>query len=357
MSESVSVIVVGVGHMGASHARAYHHLEGFDLVGLVAPSPRNRDKLARELGNVAQFETIDQALEKTHPQAVAICSYPDTHVDYTLKCLNFGAHVFLEKPISETVEEAEEIVGLAEKTGKKVVIGYILRHHPAWVKFIEITRTLGKPLVMRMNLNQQSLGERWTTHKQLMKSMSPIVDCGVHYVDVMCQMTRSRPVQVQAIGARLSSEIADDMYNYGNLQVIFEDGSIGWYEAAWGPMISETAFFVKDAVGPQGSVSIVDPNAYKKTDSADIDGHTKTNSLLIHRIKQNSDGKWIADDQLMDTQDEPDHQGLCTREQEYFLKSILEDLDLSEHWQDVINSMRIVLAADESVRTGKIIHL
>jgi hypothetical protein len=162
---------------------------------------------------------------------------------------------------------------------------------------------------------------------------------------------------VQAIGARLSDEIADDMYNYGNLQVTFEDGSIGWYEAGWGPMISETAFFVKDAVGPEGSVSIVDPNAYKKTDSADIDGHTKTNSLLIHRISRNSDGKWDADDQLMDTQDEPDHLGLCTREQEYFLKSILEDLDLSEHWQDVVNSMRIVLAADESVRTGKIVQL
>jgi predicted dehydrogenase len=208
-----------------------------------------------------------------------------------------------------------------------------------------------------MNLNQQSLGERWTTHKHLMQSMSPIVDCGVHYVDVMCQMTRSKPVQVQAIGARLTDEIDEQMYNYGNLQVIFEDGSVGWYEAGWGPMISETAFFVKDAVGPGGSVSIVDPNTYRKTDSSDIDGHTKTNSLLIHRIKRNSEGELIADDQLIDKQDEPDHQELCTREQEYFLQTITEDLDLSEHWEDVINSMRIVLAADQSVRTGQIVRL
>ena len=85
-----------------------------------------------------------------------------------------------------------------------------------------------------------------------MQSMSPIVDCGVHYVDVMCQMTRSRPVRVSAIGARLAGDIAEGMYNYGQLQVVFDDGSVGWYEAGWGPMMSETAFFVKDVVGPEG---------------------------------------------------------------------------------------------------------
>ena len=48
----------------------------------------------------------------------------------------------------------------------------------------------------------------------------------------MCQMTRAKPVRVSAIGARLSDEIADGMYNYGNLQVTFDDGSVGWYEPA-----------------------------------------------------------------------------------------------------------------------------
>lgn len=52
-----------------------------------------------------------------------------------------------------------------------------------------------------------------------MRTTSPIVDCGVHYVDVMCQMTRSKPVEVRAVGARLSDEIAKDMFNYGQLQV------------------------------------------------------------------------------------------------------------------------------------------
>ena len=59
------------------------------------------------------------------------------------------------------------------------------------------------------------------------------------------------------MGLRLSNEIAPTMYNYGHLQVLFEDGSVGWYEAGWGPMISETAFFVKDVISANGAVSIV----------------------------------------------------------------------------------------------------
>jgi predicted dehydrogenase len=271
--------------------------------------------------------------------------------------LEAGAHVFVEKPIAETVDQSNEIVSKARDLNKKVVVGYILRHHPAWKKFTQLAQSLGKPLVMRMNLNQQSSGSEWATHKNLLKSMSPIVDCGVHYVDIMCLMTRSKPVRVQAIGARLSDEIDPEMYNYGQLQVVFADGSVGWYEAAWGPMISETAFFLKDVMGPKGSVSIMDPAAKIDVASSDIDSHTKTNSLLLHHSEIDAQGNLVKDDEQIDTSDEPDHQELCNREQDFFLRAIHENLDLTDHLKDAVNSLKIVLAADESVRTGKVVEL
>ncbi len=354
MADKIKVIVIGCGNMGSSHARAYKMLDGFELAGLVNRTPPKRDKLAVELGVTALFDDLDEAISTTKPDAVCISTYPDTHFEYTVKSLNAGLGVFLEKPIAETVEQAQNIVALAKEKNRKVAIGYILRHHPAWKKFIEIALSLGKPLVMRMNLNQQSKAEQWETHKSLMNSMSPIVDCGVHYVDVMCQMTRSKPVRVYAIGARLSDEIADDMYNYGQLQVTFEDGSVGWYEAGWGPMISETAYFVKDVCGPKGCVSI---KSSSNTDSDDIDSHTLTNSLLKHNSKLDADGNFAEQDELIDTKDEPDHQQLCNFEQQWFLDAIRNDLDLSEHLEDAVNSLRIVLAADRSVRTGKAIEL
>ncbi|MBP1647738.1 MAG: gfo/Idh/MocA family oxidoreductase [Bacteroidetes bacterium] len=352
---TIRVIVIGCGTMGSSHARAYHRLDGFELAGLVDRNAEARARLSQELGGIPEFDSVDAAMAAARPHAVAVCTYPETHRDLTVQALRAGMHVFVEKPIALTVEQAREIVAIAKESERKVVVGYILRHHPAWTHFIEIARSLGKPLVMRMNLNQQSKGAEWEVHKKLMQSMSPIVDCGVHYVDVMCQMTRSRPVRVHAIGARLTGEIAVGMYNYGQLQVTFADGSVGWYEAGWGPMMSETAYFVKDVIGPLGCVSIGDRKTAKS--SSDINSHTKTSSLVRHFSSMDAKGKFAQKDVLIDTHDEPDHQELCNREQAYFLKAINEDLDLAGHLADAISSLRIVLAADESVRTGQVVTL
>ncbi|MCF7854778.1 MAG: Gfo/Idh/MocA family oxidoreductase [Candidatus Pacebacteria bacterium] len=349
------VLIVGCGHMGASHARAYHGRKDCRIVGVVSRGPESRGRLSRDLGGLPEFDNYEDVLEATRPDVVVIGTYTDTHAPFAIRAMEQGAHVFVEKPIALTVEEAETVVAKARETGRKVVVGYILRHHPSWTRFVDIARGLGKPLVMRMNLNQQSTGREWESHRNLMNTMSPIVDCGVHYVDIMCQMTRARPVRVQAVGARLSDEIPESMYNYGQLQVVFDDGSVGWYEAGWGPMMSETAHFVKDVVGPEGAVSIV--SADGGHESADIDAHTKTNRLRVHHAARDSDGRFTREDDLVDMSDEPDHDELCAREQAYLLKAIRDDVDLSSHLRDAVNSLRIVLAADRSIKTGKAVEL
>jgi predicted dehydrogenase len=344
--------------MGASHARAYHKMPEFEIAGLVSRGPASRQAISKELGGVPEFSDYYSALAETRPDVVSINTYPETHAAYANAAIKAGCHVFCEKPLAETVEEARSIVDAARANGRKLVIGYILRVHPAWVRFIEIARTLGKPLVMRMNLNQQSRGPAWNVHRNLMKSMSPIVDCGVHYVDVMCQMTGAKPVRVSAVGARLSDDLKPGMYNYGHLQVTFDDGSVGWYEAGWGPMMSEVAFFVKDVIGPKGCVSIVkDPTETSAKGSDDIDSHTKTNCIRLHHSDIDANNEFVKRDELINTEDEPDHQGLCDREQAFLLRAIQQDLDLSDHMNDAVNSLRIVLAADESVRTGRIVEL
>lgn len=357
LTSSIRVLVVGCGNMGASHATAYKNMEGFDICGIVSTG-KSKEVLNEKLGGGYDlFSDYYQALTVTKPDAVCISTYPDTHEDFAIKALEAGCHVFIEKPLADTVAGAERVVEAAKKASKKVVVGYILRHHPSWAKFIEIAQTLGKPLVMRMNLNQQSQGTMWDVHRNLMKSLSPIVDCGVHYIDVMCQMTRSKPIQVTAIGARLTADIPKGNYNYGQLQIRFEDGSVGWYEAGWGPMMSETAFFVKDVIGPKGCVSIVAKEAGGTGKSDNVDAHTKTESLKVHYADIDTQNKFIRPDQWIDLKDEPDHQELCNREQAYFLKAIREDIDLSEHLEDAVNSLKIAFACDESVRTGEVVRL
>ncbi len=359
MSENkISVLVVGAGNMGRSHALAYASIPEFEIAAICTRSPESRVKLMAELPKgTPEVNDYKSALEELNPDAVCISTYPDTHYPFAKAALEAGCHVFTEKPLAESAEQCKELVSLAKSKNKALVVGYILRQHPSWIKFVEVAKTLGTPLVMRMNLNQQSYGKNWETHKSLLSSISPVVDCGVHYVDVMCQMTESKPVRVSGVGAQLTNELPKDKINYGHLQVTFEDGSVGWYEAGWGPMMSETAFFVKDVVGPLGSASIVAAEAGSRGKSSDVDAHCQTERILLHRSEKNENGELEAKDEYIDLDDEPDHDELCRREQLFFLDGITGKADLTEHQNSAIRASEIVLAADHSFRSGQMVQL
>jgi predicted dehydrogenase len=331
-------LVAGLGNMGRSHALAYHHNPAYQIVGLVN---RTKPDLPAELRDYPLATDYAEALARLKPDLVSIATYSDSHADYAVAALEAGAHVFVEKPLATTTADAERVAEAARRSGRKVVVGYILRHHPSWRRLIAESRALGGPYVFRLNLNQQSSGPTWETHKALMRTTSPIVDCGVHYVDVMCQITDAAPVEVRGMGLRLSPEIAPDMYNYGHFQVLFADGSLGWYEAGWGPMMSDTAFFVKDVVSPNGAVSIRMPESAR---SDDIDTHTRTSLLRLHKLGE--------PDQDLSMADEPGHQDLCDREAAFLAEAIAADLDLTRHLRDAVASLAVCLAADESVRSG-----
>ncbi|WP_395821776.1 Gfo/Idh/MocA family protein [Devosia sp.] len=351
MNQTIRVLVAGLGSMGRSHALAYHRHPGFEVVGLVN---RRVPELDAELAGYPIHTDYAAALRALQPDLVSINTYSDTHADYAVMALEQGAHVFVEKPLATTVADAERVVAAARANGRKLVVGYILRHHPSWMRFIAEARALGGPYAFRLNLNQQSSGLSWETHKKLMQTTSPIVDCGVHYLDVMCQITDAKAVEIRGMGVRLSDEIAPDMYNYGHLQVLFADGSVGWYESAWGPMVSETAFFTKDVMSPNGSVSIVmDPGA--KSDS--LETHTQAEKIRVHRDALGPDGLFSNPDELIPMAGEPGHDALCAREQDFVYRAIVENFDLGRLMDDAVQSLRICLAADESVRTGLPVRL
>ncbi len=129
-------------------------------------------------------------------------------------------------------------------------------------------------------------------------------------------------------------------------------------------MMSEVAFFVKDVVGPKGCVSIVMPEqgagreeGAAQTTSADIDTHTKSSMIRLHHAELDADNSLARPDELFRMDDEPGHNELCAREQAYLLRAITENLDLTDHLDDAVNSLRIVLAADESVRTKWVVTI
>lgn len=121
------VFVAGLGQMGRSHALAYHASPGFEIVGLYNRSPVD---LPTELSDYPLLGSYEEGLALA-PDLVAISTYTDSHADFAVAAMEAGAHVFVEKPLAGTAEEARRVTDCAQRTGKKLVVGYILRHHPS----------------------------------------------------------------------------------------------------------------------------------------------------------------------------------------------------------------------------------
>ena len=149
---ALRVLVAGLGTMGRSHALAYHRHPGFQIVGLIN---RSRPRLPDDLSDYEVRPSFEPALRELRPDVVSINTYSDTHADYAIMAMEHGAHVFLEKPMATNVAEAERVVAAAKANNRKLVVGYILRHHPSWMRLIAEARKLGGPYLFRMNLNQQ----------------------------------------------------------------------------------------------------------------------------------------------------------------------------------------------------------
>ncbi|HVL21150.1 MAG TPA: Gfo/Idh/MocA family oxidoreductase, partial [Amaricoccus sp.] len=157
----IRTLVAGLGNMGRSHSLAYHADPAFAIVGLVN---RSEPELPAELAGYPGFRDFAEALDTLKPDLVSIATYSDSHADYAVAALRAGAHVFVEKPLATTAEDARRVAAVARETGQKVVVGYILRHHPSWQRLIAEARALGGPYVFRLNLNQQSSGPTWEVH-------------------------------------------------------------------------------------------------------------------------------------------------------------------------------------------------
>ena len=97
------VLVVGVGNMGSAHAKAYNDIEEFELVGLVARTNKRRSPLSKSLGGIREFDDFEKALNECKPDVVSINTYTESHKEYAIKSLNHGAHIFIEKPLAETI--------------------------------------------------------------------------------------------------------------------------------------------------------------------------------------------------------------------------------------------------------------
>lgn len=355
MKKQLAFIVVGAGGMGSTHAKGFQK-QGCKLISIVDLDARRAETLASACDALDWSTDYADEVQRSGANFVVIATWPDSHASLAITALQAGKHVFCEKPIAHTLAAARSMIDAARQSKGKLFIGHCLRYEEPWLTVVpELQRSvIGKPLVMRMAGNQMTFGSVWQTQRNLIKVTSPLIDCGVHYVDLMRWIVQARAVEVVAMGARLADDIPNDKYNYGLLQVKFADGSIGHYEAGWGPMMTKNSWYIKDFAGPRGSYSVL----YDL--DQDLPDQRPTRARYTLRLQQfdHPDAEW-KDIRINERIIEKDvnKQNITEGEHRFFLETIQNESDGAFLVEDAYKALEIVLAADRSIRTGMSVSL
>lgn len=255
-SKKYSVALIGCGSMGAAHLDDICQKDNV-MLECVCDTDIERAKAFARRYHANVYETDYKkvaAMDKV--DIVIISTYPSTHLPILKECIANSKHVICEKPIAENLEKGREIVELIKAHPEcKVLVGYILRHNKTYMKVAKMIQDglIGRPIVMRMAQNHHTMD--WQKYLNLICETSPILDCGVHYIDVMRWFTGAEVKEVSGIGLTTEPDVPDGRYNYGLMTARLTDGSVAYYEAGWGNTMASDN--LKEFVGPKGRIRIV----------------------------------------------------------------------------------------------------
>lgn len=194
-AQPLRVGVVGVGVMGANHARVFASLPDVTLVGVADPSAQQRELVTRILG-VPAVDNID-ALLGPGLDAVTIAAPTHLHHELALKCISRGIHILVEKPVASNVEEGRDIIAAARKAGVTLMVGHVERFNPA-VQAI-------KEAIQNEDILSIAI-TRVGPFPPRMSNVGVVIDLAVHDIDLIRWFTDSEIVEVQP---QLSSAVAE----------------------------------------------------------------------------------------------------------------------------------------------------
>lgn len=204
----VKTAVIGVGHLGQHHARIMASIKDVEVVCIVDEDKARADEIA-EKNKLKAVYTIDDIPEEV--EAVSIVTPTSSHHAITLKMLESGRDVLVEKPICLTVEQAEQMVNLADATDRILQVGHIERFNPA---IISIKEQLDRPLFIESH--------RLSSPTPRVKDVGVVLDLMIHDIDLVCSLVGSPVEKMEAIGVN----VLTDREDIANARLTFESGCI-----------------------------------------------------------------------------------------------------------------------------------
>jgi predicted dehydrogenase len=194
--------VIGAGMMGQRHCRIYSNLRRTQLVGICDTRPEAGRRVAQQY-DVAFYEHLDELLP--HVDAVSLVTPTPVHFDLAMRCLAQGIHVLIEKPITESLGQAETLTQAAEASNLVVQTGHIERFNPTYSELKNVLETL-TPLAI--NLRRLSPYEGSNT------DVDVILDLMIHDLDLVLDLMKQEPISVNAFGLTAFSGAIDHAVAY-----------------------------------------------------------------------------------------------------------------------------------------------
>lgn len=206
--EKTKVGVIGTGHLGKFHTKLFKEIDSCDFMGIFEPDFSRAISVATEL-SVRSFTSIGQLLQ--YCDAVSIAATTSAHYSIAKECLSKGKHVFVEKPITATIEEAEEIVKLARDKKLILQVGHVERFNPA---LLSLDNFELKPMFIQSDRLAQ-FNPRGT-------DVAVVLDLMIHDIDIILSLIKSEVKKVEASGVAVVSDTLD----IANARIEFENGAV-----------------------------------------------------------------------------------------------------------------------------------
>jgi predicted dehydrogenase len=206
--EKLKIGVIGTGHLGNLHAKMFHQLDNCDFLGVYDSNYSTAKSTADEY-KVKAFKDIDEIINEV--QAVSIAATTSAHYELAKKCLGKNIHVFVEKPITASIPEAEEIVNIASKNNLNLQVGHIERFNPA---LISLEKYILNPMFIQTDRLAQ-FNPRGT-------DVAVVLDLMIHDIDIILSLVKSEVKNIEASGVAVVSDTLD----IANARIEFENGAV-----------------------------------------------------------------------------------------------------------------------------------
>jgi predicted dehydrogenase len=206
--EKLKVGVIGVGHLGKLHTKMFSQIENCELFG-VFDSDLEKSKAVAEEFKTKSFSSITDLLKQT--KAVSVAATTSAHFELAMKALEFDNHIFIEKPITATIEEAEKLVELADKKNLNLQVGHIERFNPG---LLAIESYIKDPKFIQ--------SDRLAPFNPRGTDVAVVLDLMIHDIDIILSLIKSKVVDVVANGV----EVVSDNIDIANARIEFENGAV-----------------------------------------------------------------------------------------------------------------------------------